>query len=82
MTADILCRAKRRTVFVPSSHAELRVYAECEVDPLAKQMAADLRLYGRVAPAKLRAFEAAVARVRASMEAMLQRDDLQPPGAA
>lgn len=82
MIADILCRAKRRTVFVPSSHAELRAYAECEIDPLTEQMADDLRRYGRVAPAHLRAFEAAVARVRASMAAMLERDDLQPPGAA
>lgn len=82
MIADILCRARRRTVFVPRSHAELHTYAECEVDPLAEQMAADLRLYGRVAPAKLRAFEAAVARVRASMEAMLERDGMPPPGAA
>lgn len=81
MTADILCRAKRRTVFVPSSHAELRAYAECEVDPLAKQIATDLRRYGRAAPAHLRAFERAVARVRASMEAMLEQDDMQPPGA-
>lgn len=82
MTADILCRARRRTVFVPHNSAELRAYAECEVDPLAEQIAADLRRYGRAAPAHLRAFERAVARVRASMEAMLGVDDELPGGAA
>lgn len=82
MIAEILCRARRRTVFVPRSHAELRAYAECEIDPLTEQMADDLRRCGRIAPARLRAFEAAVARVRASMAAMLEQNDMQPPGAA
>lgn len=82
MTADILCRAKRRTVFIPRNGAELRAYAQCEIDLAEKAVTRSLRLYGKASPASLRALEAAIERVRASMEAMLEQDDLQPPGAA
>lgn len=82
MTAETLCRARRRAVFVPRNAAELRAYAQCEIDPAEEAVTRSLRLYGRASPQSLRALEAAIERVRASMAAMLGVDDELPGGTA